>query len=217
MAAVLLDFFHSLANIPQGVLVFDSDFVKFGQLVAGHKTSSLVVHLHLDEVLYKVVDSVVGLVLLEFIFQLQELKGYFFEVLERGGTFDLFLNLHEGILPVHVDVLSSNLGPVLVMVFYHASTVDPVDLVMGVVLKDHAKKTHSDPLVIYHLTFHGCLDANATAKVVSSCEEFAVGVEVEHHVYGGLAGELRVELVQDASLGLLHLFLILVTIVFHFL
>lgn len=89
------------------IVVFYFKFEQFFKSISRDNTATFVSHVNLDEILYEIVDSVVSLMIIEFLVQIFKAELELFEVCELRGALNFFLNLHKSILSILRNILRS--------------------------------------------------------------------------------------------------------------
>jgi hypothetical protein len=92
---------------------------------------------HFDEILYEIINSVVGLMVVQLLIQILETELKLFEVREVRRALNFFLDLHESVLPIFRNILSCYLRSFLVKTNVHSLGVFLVGHSVLRDLKDH--------------------------------------------------------------------------------
>lgn len=78
------------------------------KVVTCNHAAALIIHLHLNEILDEVVDAVIRFVVFQLLSKILKVELDLFEVREAIRVLNLLLDLHECVLAIRCDVLSSD-------------------------------------------------------------------------------------------------------------
>lgn len=78
------------------------------KVVTCNHAAALIIHLHLNEILDEVVDAVIRFVVFQLLSKILKVELDLFEVREAIRVLNLLLDLHERVLAIRCDVLSSD-------------------------------------------------------------------------------------------------------------
>ena len=132
------------------------------EFVSCDHTAALIVHLHFDEILDKVVDAAECLVLTQLVVEAFEAELDLVEVREAAAALDLLHYLHEVVLTVLRDVARGHLAARAVLQALRLCKAEPVGAHRPQrQLQDHAEQRDPDALVLDLLAVDLRLDHDA--------------------------------------------------------
>lgn len=84
------------------------------QVVSRYDRATLILHVHLNEILGKVVNAIVSLMLTQLLIKILKLELKLNEIVEIARAFYFFLDLHECVLLILHYVLSCDFLPFII-------------------------------------------------------------------------------------------------------